>query len=202
MTYKDFNDREILYLISENNEEAFNFMYYKYEPLIKKNAKLFYKYYQSLGVEYDDLYQEGMYGLNNAINNYNNEDNNALFYTLALLCIRREMQKCVVKQSRNKNIFYNSCYSINNYISENSTLEDVLYNISDITDYKYDTLVKEKDFLDTKYNLDFEKSIIFELKTNGFSNVEISKLLDLPYKKVDNSMRGIKKNIKENYLEY
>ena len=38
MEYKDLNDSEMLYLIRENEEEAYNYVYKKYEPLINKFA--------------------------------------------------------------------------------------------------------------------------------------------------------------------
>ena len=43
-----------------------------------------------------------------------------------------------------------------------------------------------------KHNLKFEESLVFELKINHFNNKEISKLLDIPYKRVDNCLRRIR----------
>ena len=34
--YREFNDYEILYLISENHDDIFDILYKKYYPLIKK----------------------------------------------------------------------------------------------------------------------------------------------------------------------
>lgn len=43
-----------------------------------------------------------------------------------------------------------------------------------------------------KHNLSFEESLIYELKINKFNNKEIATLLDLSYKRVDNSLRKIR----------
>ena len=102
MEYRNLNDNEMLYLISENNEEAYNFMYKKYEPLINKVATDILKKYKCLRLEYDDLFQEGMYALSLAIKNFDYRDN-ILFFTLVFLCIKREMYKMVVRASANKN---------------------------------------------------------------------------------------------------
>ena len=46
-----------------------------------------------------------------------------------------------------------------------------------------------------------EDSLVFELKYNGFSNIEISKLLDFSIGKVNRSICKIKFNLrKTNYL--
>ena len=74
MEYKDLNDSEVLYLIRENEEEAYNYVYKKYEPLINKFAINIMKKYKTLGIEYDDLFQEGMYGLSLAIKNFDSKN--------------------------------------------------------------------------------------------------------------------------------
>ena len=80
MRYKGVNDYELLYLVGENNEEVYNSIYAKYKPLIHRMAKTLCENYKSALVEYDDLFQEGMYGLNNAIKSFNGKSG-SLFYT-------------------------------------------------------------------------------------------------------------------------
>ena len=67
------NDYELLYLISENNEDASNALYKKYEPVIDYYARKYYKLTQGKGIDYNDLYQEGLIGLDAAIKGYKDQ---------------------------------------------------------------------------------------------------------------------------------
>ena len=78
MDYRDYNDNEILSYIYENNEEANEILYKKYEPLITSIATRLFKYCKATGLELNDLIQEGMIALNNAINHYD-ESKDILF---------------------------------------------------------------------------------------------------------------------------
>lgn len=200
MNYKDTNDYEMLYLIEDRNEEAYYYIYDKYAPLINKIAAFFYRKFRHIGIEYDDLYQEGMYGLGQAISEYKSTET-ALFYTMAFVCIKREMQRLIVRANRNKNLFNSNTLSLSETVYDDLTLEGTMCNISDMVDYKYSNDIYEKSIVDIKYNLQGTHGLVFELKFNGFSNIEISLLLDLPYKKVDNSLRYIKNYLNKNIIE-
>ena len=101
MEYKDFNDYELLSYIAEGNEEANNIIIKKYEPLINKIALKMLPYCKSNGLDLSDLVQEGMIGLNHAIEKYQ-EIENTLFYTYAGKCIERKILSVVISSNRNK----------------------------------------------------------------------------------------------------
>ena len=61
--YKNENDNELLYLISENNEDAKDVFYEKYKEIIEIKAKKYASFLNSKGYELGDLVQEGMIGL-------------------------------------------------------------------------------------------------------------------------------------------
>ena len=186
MRYKGVNDYELLYLVGENNEEVYNSIYAKYKPLIHRMAKTLCENYKSALVEYDDLFQEGMYGLNNAIKSFNGKSG-SLFYTLAKLCISREMNGYVAKMLRGKNMILSSAVSFDTPISKNDfVVEDTLYSHDDSVELQFESIEMEKYILDLKYELKDEYMPVYELKLNGFSNAAIANLLDLRYKDVDN----------------
>lgn len=200
MRYKGVNDYELLYLVGENNEEVYNSIYAKYKPLIHKMAKTLCENYKSALVEYDDLFQEGMYGLNNAIKNFNGKSG-SLFYTLAKLCISREMNGYITKMLRGKNIILSSAVSFDTPISKNGFIvEDTLYSHDDSVEFKFESIEMEKYILDLKYELKDEYMPVYELKLNGFSNAAIANLLDLRYKDVDNYLRSIKKTLRRKII--
>ena len=200
MRYKGVNDYELLYLVGENNEEVYNSIYAKYKPLIHRMAKTLCENYKSALVEYDDLFQEGMYGLNNAIKSFNGKSG-SLFYTLAKLCIRREMNGYVAKMLRGKNMILSSAVSFDTPISKNGfVVEDTLYSHDDSVELQFESIEMEKYILDLKYELKDEYMPVYELKLNGFSNAAIATLLDLRYKDVDNYLRSIKKTLRRKII--
>lgn len=200
MRYKGVNDYELLYLVGENNEEVYNSIYAKYKPLIHKMAKTLCENYKSALVEYDDLFQEGMYGLNNAIKSFNGKSG-SLFYTLAKLCISREMNGYVAKMLRGKNMILSSAVSFDTPISKNGfVVEDTLYSHDDSVELQFESIEMEKYILDLKYELKDEYMPVYELKLNGFSNAAIANLLDLRYKDVDNYLRSIKKTLRRKII--
>ena len=200
MRYKGDNDYELLYLVGENNEEVYNSIYAKYKPLIHRMAKTLCENYKSALVEYDDLFQEGMYGLNNAIKSFNGKSG-SLFYTLAKLCISREMNGYVAKMLRGKNMILSSAVSFDTPISKNGfVVEDTLYSHDDSVELQFESIEMEKYILDLKYELKDEYMPVYELKLNGVSNAAIANLLDLRYKDVDNYLRSIKKTLRRKII--
>lgn len=199
MRYKGVNDYELLYLVGENNEEVYNSIYAKYKPLIHRMAKTLCENYKSALVEYDDLFQEGMYGLNNAIKNFNGKSG-SLFYTLAKLCISREMNGYITKMLRGKNIILSSAVSFDTPITNGFVVEDTLYSHDDSVELQFESIEMEKYILDLKYELKDEYMPVYELKLNGFSNAAIANLLDLRYKDVDNYLRSIKKTLRRKII--
>lgn len=200
MRYKGVNDYELLYLVGESNEEVYNSIYAKYKPLIHRMAKTLCESYKSALVEYDDLFQEGMYGLNNAIKSFNGKSG-SLFYTLAKLCISREMNGYIAKMLRGKNMILSSAVSFDAPISKNGfVVEDTLYSHDDSVELQFESIEMEKYILDLKYELKDEYMPVYELKLNGFSNAAIATLLDLRYKDVDNYLRSIKKTLRRKII--
>ena len=86
MNYKDFNDFELLDYIYSNNEDASEIMLYKYRPLIVSIAQKYVKHNKTLDL--NDLVQEGMLALNDAVMSFNDEKD-ANFGTFAKICIER-----------------------------------------------------------------------------------------------------------------
>ncbi len=201
MDYKELNDYELVYQIRENDSVAYNLLMNKYSKLVTKYARQYYLRNKNVGIEVDDLYQEGMMGVIMALNDYNSSD--TIFYTYALLCIRREMERLVKTSKRKKQTVLNECLSLNSKIGDEDDvfLEDLVasdYNIEE--DFKCRELIR---FLyNLKYYLNDKDSLIYELKLNYFTNKEIGQLLDMPYKYVDNRLRIIRKRLKQRILSF
>lgn len=194
MDYKDFNDYELVSYIAEGNEEANNILIKKYEPLITTIASKMLPFCRNNGLDINDLVQEGMIGLNHAIDRYQ-EQGDTLFYTYAKKCIERKIISVVVGSRRNKNKVLNESISYDD--DENSlikVLKDSSPNPEEILldmEYQEDFLVEMKNKL-----TDFE-SQVFELLVSGFKYREIATLLEKDEKSIDNAIQRIKGKLKK-----
>ncbi len=200
MNYREINDYELYYLIKEKDEYACDIMYKKYKPLIDKYARQYYKKYKDFSIEYDDLFQEGMIGLSGAIETYD-ESKNALFYSYALLFIKRRIEHYIKSATRCKHQVLNEALSMSlEYGDTNTSLGDFLCREEQSSiDLVIDAGVSKR-ILDFKYLLKDKHACVYELRLNNFSNREIAHLLDIDYKAVDNSLRAIKEKFdKYNY---
>ena len=183
-------------MISENNEDAYSIMIDKYKPLIIKYADYYIRRFNVQGIEKEELVQEGIIGLCNAINSFNEQDK-CIFYTFANLIIRREMERYIKKNMRFKHLLLSNAASFSESIGiEDLIIEDTIYNEKDMVEVLANDNYYEKVLYDFKYELNDIQSQIYELRLNRFSNKEISILLDISYKTVDNNIRLLKNKFK------
>ena len=179
-----------------NDEVAYNDMYLKYNGIVKAEANKLYRKCKYLGISKDDIYQAGLYGLTQAINNFD-EYEGVLFYTYVLSFINREMQTFIRDRSRVKHNILSDSISLDKEIdSDGNTFS--LYIGGETDTYKcYEEYINSKRILDLKYEMPFLCSLVFEMRLNNFSNKEISILLDTKYKVVDNALMKIKYMLKK-----
>lgn len=196
--YNELDDYELIYLVGENNENATNILYEKYKVVIELKAKKYLKYGKKLGLDYSDLFQEGMLGLSEAIKSFN-DNKNAQFKTFANLCIERQIFSLLKKASRKKHALLNDSISLDEKINEDdNTLLDVIFEKG--TDPK--ELIEYKDNKNELFNkiekdlTDLEKEVLY-LKMNGFDYKEISQLLNKSYKSIDSAIQRIRVKVRK-----
>lgn len=187
----DYNDRELLDFISENNEDALQILYQKYEPYISKQAHNFYTSSPNIGLEMSDFKQEGMMALTEAIQSYNmNLD--VTFFTYATTCIQRRMVSSLIGAKRQKHKILNESLPLEQKTSDGIevSLENILSNdsmnpekIVISAEYKQQLFKNAKGLL-----TDFEYQV-FELKYHDFTYQEISNLLEKDVKAIDNALQ-------------
>ena len=196
--YKNINDYELIYLVEEKDENALNILYDKYKPIVDLKAKKYLKYGKKIGLEYEDLYQEGMLGLSEAIVSFDQEKN-AQFKTFANLCMERQIFSLLKKASRKKHTLLNDSVSLDEKINDDeNTLLDVFFekgtNPSELYEYKE----SKKELFEKIYSIltPLEKEV-FDLKINNFDYNEISQLLNKSYKYVDSSIQRIRIKVRK-----
>ena len=192
----EYNDYELLDYIAEGNEDAINIMYDKYRYIVEGIAKS--KIGNSFGLDYNDLVQEGMIGLSEAINGFRNQ-RDVTFYTFALLCIKRQIYTAIKCASKVKNRALNNSISLDYEFDDSNLYKTIIdtkqKNPLDIvigTEKKYEAVEN----ISKKLSL-FERKI-FDLWIRGYSYCDIKSILNIDYKRIDNAIQRIKKKIENN----
>ena len=198
MDYRDYNDHELLMYISESNDVANEVMFTKYRPFIITTANKMFKYCKNSGLEVNDLIQEGMLGLNSAINTYkDNKDN--VFFTYAKKCIEGKMISLIIASNRQKYRLLNESISLSDTLNEdNIELEERIGDNSYNPEYKLFEHETEEELINGfKHVLTDLEEEVFMLKISGFNYKEIAELLDKDSKAIDNALQRIKIKLKK-----
>ena len=185
---------ELVLQAQEGNEDAVNYIYLKFKPLIIKKSKYAIMYATHHGVDIDDIIQEAYIGLEEAISNYS-QDEDTSFYTFAMICIERQIVNYMRKINNTKDKLLNEAVSIDtsieNIIKDNINIE----NSVTLKEYKMQIINKVIPTL-----TDFEKKIL-DLKLHDYSLDEIKMMTKKDKKSIYNAIKRIKfkfKKISEN----
>lgn len=191
-------DGELLYMVSDSNEEATETIFKKYEPVIDYYVKKYIMLVKGKGLDYNDLYQEGLIGLNSSIHDYK-QQKDIKFSTFANICIRRRILTAIKNATRKKHSILNDSYPLEyqtddgtimleSMISSNETgIEDLL--VSNENSKYFNVRIKEE-------LTEFENEV-YKLRINGFSYEEISKTLNKTIKSVESSLFRIRIKIRK-----
>lgn len=194
MNYKEYNDYELISYVAEGNEDANNIIIEKYKPLIRNISVKFISKCQNTGLELSDLEQEGMIGLNHAIEHFS-EQKNTTFFTYASTCVERKIISTIIGAQRKKHKILNESLSYDNEdLTDSKYLKDDNHNPENIVigiDMEDELINKVKNKL-----TDFEDQV-FQLMVAGFSYKEIANLLDKDKKSIDNAIQRVKNKVKD-----
>ena len=189
----DYNDYELLDLILENDEIAYNIIVNKYKKIIYSKASSFClylrSYYDSSFVSYDDLIAEGFIALNRAIRSFN-PFKEAIFYSYFLICLNSNFNLLLRSVLAKKNIPLLSYKEFDFEISDSSCVNP--YDCLDADD-KMEFL---KEYL---YNLGILDSAILELRLQKFKYKEIISLLEVTSSKISRVINKFKDDFTKIY---
>ena len=189
--YRNLNDYEILYMVSDARENNFDILLIKYKPLIYKIVKDYAKLFKRFGYELDDLMQVGYITLYKSSYLYDIYDQ-SMFYTYFKKALNNAIISCIKNNSTNKREV------LNNALSYEVEIPNSNIRYLDLFADSKSNLELEKELIIFKNSMPVNLSWIFELFYNGYSKDEISILLD-------EEITDIKKDflrIKEHALTY
>lgn len=195
--YDDYNDNELIYLIYDFNEDANRILHEKYYKIIKIKVAKYRALAKRIGLDTCDLMQEGLLGLEEAINSYR-DNKDMKFSSFANMCIERQILSVLNYHSRKKHTFLNDSCSIDVEDEKGRTMLD--YSLkSDIDPLVMMEKEEEKNSIYDLMTKDLSKleKEVFELKLNGLDYREIARLLNKSYKSIDSALQRIRFKLKK-----
>ncbi len=190
------NDDYLLMLVHECSDDATEKIYDKYEIAVRCKAYK-YKYYASkIGLDMDDLIQEGYIGLSQAILDFSNAST-ASFTTFANLCIEREIQNAIATAARKKHTYLNEAMSIHDTNVHGVEVINLIESKTPSAEIEVLNKLEENDEYKEVLNMLTKlESQVFILKYNGYEYREIAEILGRNEKAIDNALQRIKKKVK------
>ena len=153
---------------------------------------------KKIGLEYNDIFQEGMVGLSEAINSYV-ENKDTKFSSFANMCINRQICSVLIRYGRKKHNALNEAYSLDVAIDDDSKpLLDKLFDDLSDPSIKLESEEERKCLYNTLYKeLTEAERQVFDLRVSGFEYKEICIILNKSYKSVDSALQRIKLKVKK-----
>lgn len=180
------NDSKLAEMAVNGNNEALKLLIDRYEPFIKACSVLNI----NIGIEADDLMQEGRVGLISAAQGYQ-RDGGASFRTYAYICIKRQIASALRNAKRAKNL------ALNNYVSldDEANVEIAEFSEKNPEDIviSMERISAVKKALSNMFS-PFERKL-FSLYLSGFSYDSMANSLHVSKKQVDNSLQRIKRKL-------
>lgn len=179
-------DEELAHLAQNDDLDALNGLLYRYKTAVKGAARQFFL----VGGETEDLAQEGMIALYNAVMTYD-IGRNASFKTFATMCVKRQIYDAIKSSLRPKNKIHTDSLTADGDISTAPSDEndpEALY----LEEESFSALIEK-----IKEALTVFESNVLSMYLDGLSYAEIAQDLNVSVKKTDNTLQKIKRTLKK-----
>lgn len=197
--YNEFNDSELCMMIKENNEDAKDIMYSKYNYIITSILKKYIGIIKKLNLDYHDVYQEAMFGFLDAIDKYD-ENKDASIKTFISLCVTRRVNAAIIKASRVKRKIEQEALSIDyTYDDSNLPLQELISDKNANNPLEQMTKTEEINSIikRIKSSLSSNEEEVFNLMLNDLDYQQIAIILNKSPKSIDNAIQRIKMKVKK-----
>ena len=186
LAFESLTDEELLQYCRQGNLEAEETLIRRYGSVIRSLARPYFL----TGGDSEDLIQEGMLGLLNAIRRFDHQED-ASFRTFAVLCIRRRMFSALRKAAGTKNVSLDDCLSLE------SSLFDETQSRNDNQRGPEELLIDREEAQKRYQNLllllsAYEQSVL-RCFLRGMSYREIAEITKRSEKAVDNAVQRIRR---------
>ena len=196
--YQKYSDEELIEKYRAGDKGIMDYLMVKYKNLVLGKTKSLY----ILGGETEDLIQEGMIGLFQAVNDYD-FGRDASFYTFADLCVTRKVYSAIKASNEKKHSFLNNYVSIfeNQAESENNAVRIIeqLPGNEDQNPEKRALTNELREELERAFHEDLTEMEreCFGLHITGMKSGEVAKIMGISAKEADNAIQRAKKKLKK-----
>ena len=194
---KKLTDEELLERIKNRDDKAENEIFARYKDLVTKISRGYF----IVGGDLEDLVQEGMIGLYKAIKGYSGHKETT-FKTFAIICIKHQIQTAIKRANTNKNKLLSSAISFQSF-QDGKSSENIdflpIELVSDTT--PAEKVIDKENYQNLKQTIksclsEMEYKVL-QLYLKGYSYKEISNVLGINSKSIDNSLTRIKTKLRE-----
>lgn len=194
----EYNDQELSLLFTENDENAKDVLFKKYNYIIEIIINKYKKTIYALNMDINEIRQDANLAFTDAIIKYSREKETSL-PTFISLVVERKIQNAVRKAETIKNKVYLNAYSLDyEYDAFQKPLSEI---IGDNSGEPLANMTKKEEYEELVNNINSilspgEKDV-YKLLIRGFNYQEIAKILNKAPKQIDNSIQRIRIKIRD-----
>lgn len=194
---RKMTDEELVASFRSGNRVAIDEMLRRYRGYVKAKARSFFL----VGSEVEDLVQEGMIGLYNAVCDYC-ADKNCSFKSFAYLCISRQIYTAIKSANREKHRVLSNSISLSAPIGKDGE-ENIYIDVVDETEGSNpeDAIISRemRETVTKSVNrvLSTDEKSILKLYLYGLKYSEIADKLGMREKSIDNALQRIRKKLQK-----
>ena len=189
MDLEKLTDEELVKQVNEGNSLAVNVLARRYKTVVSAITHSYFLF----GCDSEDLLQEGMIAVVNAIGSYKGD---ASFKTYATACIRNRIFSLIRSFNSQKNKPLNNYVSLSGYLDNDNDKTDIIisktFGPEEIYINREDVKERKKSIEQTLSKYEYK---ILQLFLRGYSYEKIAKLLDKNEKSIDNALQRIRKKL-------
>ena len=185
LNFVQMNDNELVACAKSGNSMALQVLIERYSDKVLQKARSFKSL---IGIENDDLYQEGMMGFVSAVYSFD-VSRDVSFSTYSSTLSTRKMLSAIRKINNTANLPLQSYISIeeeNDLFSDIPSPEETLLSVERVNEIN--------SFAEKNFSRKEKK--VFKLSVLGLSYSQIAEILDCTEKSVDNTMQRIRRKLR------
>lgn len=194
----EYNDQELSLLFTENDENAKDVLFKKYNYIIEIIINKYKKTIYALNMDINEIRQDANLAFTDAIIKYSREKETSLL-TFISLVVERKIQNAVRKAETIKNKVYLNAYSLDyEYDAFQKPLSEI---IGDNSGEPLANMTKKEEYEELVNNINSilspGENDVYKLLIRGFNYQEIAKILNKEPKQIDNSIQRIRIKIRD-----